>query len=95
VQCSDSPNPRHPGVFRALDALSFARAGVIGPSWSWGDEPCASWPARAAARYVGPWDRPTANPVLVIGNTFHPATPFEGAVAMADELARARLLTVS
>jgi pimeloyl-ACP methyl ester carboxylesterase len=94
VQCSDSPNPHHPGVFWALDALSFARAGVIGPYWSWGDEPCASWPARAAARYVGPWNRPTANPVLVIGNTFDPATPYQGAVAMADELARARLLTV-
>jgi pimeloyl-ACP methyl ester carboxylesterase len=94
VQCSDSPNPRHPGTFRALDAISYARAGAIGPSWSWGDEPCASWPARAAARYVGPWNRPTANPVLVIGNTFDPATPYEGAVAMADELARARLLTV-
>jgi pimeloyl-ACP methyl ester carboxylesterase len=94
VECSDSPNPRHPMVFRALDAISYARAGVIGPSWSWGDEPCASWPATAASRYVGPWDRPTANPVLVIGNTFDPATPYEGAVAMADDLARARLLTV-
>jgi TAP-like protein len=30
----------------------------------------------------------------VIGNTFDPATPYQGAVAMADELARARLLTV-
>jgi hypothetical protein len=32
--------------------------------------------------------------VLVIGNTFDPATPYEGAVAMANDLARARLLTV-
>jgi pimeloyl-ACP methyl ester carboxylesterase len=94
VACSDSPNPRHPMVFRALDAISYARAGVIGPSWSWGDEPCASWPARAASRYSGPWNQRTANPVLVIGNTFDPATPYQGAVAMADDLARARLLTV-
>jgi pimeloyl-ACP methyl ester carboxylesterase len=66
----------------------------MGPITSWADEPCASWPAEAAERYVGPWDEPTANPVLVIGNTFDPATPYEGAVAMSKDLARARLLTV-
>jgi pimeloyl-ACP methyl ester carboxylesterase len=94
VACAESPNPRRPVVFRVLGALSYARAGDIGPSWSWGDEPCASWPATAADRYSGPWNRPTANPVLVIGNTFDPSTPYEGAVAMANNLARARLLTV-
>jgi pimeloyl-ACP methyl ester carboxylesterase len=95
VYCAESPNPRHPGVFRALAALAFARAGDPGLYWTWSvGEPCASWPATAAARYVGPWDRPTAHPILVIGNTFDPATPYEGAVAMAGYLARARLLTV-
>jgi len=63
-------------------------------SWLWNDEPCASWPAAAADRYAGPWNRPTANPILVVGNTFDPETPYEGAVAMANELASARLLTV-
>jgi pimeloyl-ACP methyl ester carboxylesterase len=95
VLCAESPNPRHPGVFRALAALAYARAGDAGLYWAWNaDEPCASWPATAAERYVGPWDRPTAHPILVIGNTFDPATPYEGAVAMAGYLARARLLTV-
>jgi pimeloyl-ACP methyl ester carboxylesterase len=94
VQCAESPNPRHPGVFRALAAQAYARAGDVGRYWAWIDEPCARWPATAAARYAGPWDRPTANPVLVINNTHDPATPYEGAVAMAQALARARLLTV-
>ena len=39
-------------------------------------------------------DNRTANPVLVIGNTFDPATPLRGAVAMDRALARARLLTL-
>jgi pimeloyl-ACP methyl ester carboxylesterase len=94
VLCAESPNPRPPGVFREDAALAYARAGDVGPAWSWGVEPCASWPATAAARYAGPWDQPTANPILVIGNTFDPSTPYEGAVAMANALARARLLTV-
>jgi pimeloyl-ACP methyl ester carboxylesterase len=93
VLCAESPNPR-PLVFLALDRLAYARAGDIGPVSSWGDEPCASWPATAADRYTGPWNRPTANPVLVIGNTFDPSTAYQGSIAMAKELARARLLTV-
>src|SRR5215510_487563 len=67
VQCAESPNPRYPRVFRALAALAYARAGDVGLHWVWNiDEPCASWPATAAARYAGPWDRPTAHPILVI-----------------------------
>jgi pimeloyl-ACP methyl ester carboxylesterase len=57
-------------------------------------EPCATWPATAANPYDGPWNRQTANPVLVIGTTHDPATPYQGAVAMSRQLARARLLTV-
>jgi pimeloyl-ACP methyl ester carboxylesterase len=94
VQCAESPNPRRPTVFRALAAFSFGRAGDVGPNWSWGDEPCASWSAAAAVRYTGPWNRRTVKPLLVIGNTFDPQTPYEGSVAMSNELADARLLTV-
>jgi hypothetical protein len=94
VQCSDSPNPHDPAVFTRLAALSFARAGDIGPAWSWADEPCASWPATAADRYAGPWDRPTSAAVLVIGNTGDPSTPYAGAMAMSGLLGRARLLTI-
>jgi pimeloyl-ACP methyl ester carboxylesterase len=94
VQCAESPNPRHPLAFLALDRLAYARAGDIGLPWVWNDEPCASWPATAADRYIGPWNQPTASPILVIGNTFDPETPYAGAVAMAGYLARSRLLTV-
>jgi pimeloyl-ACP methyl ester carboxylesterase len=93
VTCSESPNPR-PAAFSGLDALAARRSGVAGPAWVWLSEPCASWPAVAADRYTGPWNRRTANPVLVIGTTDDPATPYQGSVAMAHQLARARLLTV-
>ena len=61
---------------------------------SWFDEPCATWPATDADGYFGPWNRRTANPLLVLGNTYDPATPYQDSVQMAKELARARLLTV-
>jgi pimeloyl-ACP methyl ester carboxylesterase len=93
ILCSESPNPR-PSAFPTLDAFANQRSGAAGPYRSWETEPCASWPASAADRYAGPWDRRTANPLLVIGNTHDPVTPYRGALAMARELARARLLTL-
>jgi len=49
---------------------------------------------RTADPYSGPWNRRPARPVLVVGNTADPATPYANAVAMAAQLSRARLLTV-
>ena len=93
IRCSESPNPA-PAAFPSLDAFAYQRAGPLGPWWSWQSVPCASWRATAADRYTGPWDRRTANPVLVLNTTHDPSTPYEGAVAMSQQLARARLLTV-
>jgi len=94
IICSESPNPRGQRAYRRLGDLAFTRAGEAGLFFSWISQPCASWTARAADRYAGPWDRHTANPVLVTGTTVDPATPYRGAVAMARLLARARLLKV-
>jgi pimeloyl-ACP methyl ester carboxylesterase len=93
ILCSESPNPRA-AAFPSLARFAFRRSGPLGLSKLWETLPCASWPATAAHRYAGPWDRRTANPVLVTNNTIDPNTPYQGAVAMARELARARLLTV-
>ena len=93
ILCSESPNPRR-SAFWALDVFANQRSGAAGRYKSWASEPCASWPASAADRYAGPWNRRTANPLLVIGNTHDPNTPHRNAVAMSRQLARARLLTL-
>jgi pimeloyl-ACP methyl ester carboxylesterase len=93
IRCSESPNPG-PAGFRSLDRFAYDRSGPIGPWWLWTSVACASWSASAADRYAGPWNRRTANLVLVVGNTYDPNTPYQGAVAMARQLARARLLTL-
>ena len=67
---------------------------MFGPYWAWIDEACAQWPVMSADRYTGPWNHPTAAPILVVGNTVDPATPYANAVAMSHDLANARLLTV-
>lgn len=94
IACGEVPSPRA-RAFPGIDAFARHRSGVVGPFWTWDYEPCSTWPVRSADRYTGPWDHRTANPVLVIGNTFDPATPFRGAATMARQLARARLLTLN
>ncbi|WP_326754507.1 alpha/beta hydrolase [Streptomyces hirsutus] len=93
VLCGDSPNPRDPNAYHGLEEAAAARAGDAGRFWTWAVEGCSTWPAVAADRYVGPWNKPTAHPVLVVGTTYDPSTPYTNAQAMAKQLANARLLT--
>jgi pimeloyl-ACP methyl ester carboxylesterase len=94
VTCADTPNPRNPERYNRLEPFVRHRAGPIGLASLWLDEPCSTWPARSADNYRGPWNRWTANPILVVGNTGDPSTPYANAVGMAAQLRRARLLTV-
>lgn len=96
VLCSDGPNPRNLSAYAADARLAYARSGGFGLSWLWGTEPCAQWPGNGAEdRYTGPWNRPTANTILLLANTGDSALPYyQDALAMEHDLARARLLTV-
>lgn len=91
VVCGESPNPETATGFTAQVEASYARAGLS--AWPF-VAACQGWTARAADRYLGPWDKSTPVPVLVIGNTYDPATPLASSVRMAQELADARLLIV-
>jgi pimeloyl-ACP methyl ester carboxylesterase len=95
VVCSDGPNPGDPGAYPGLARRAYARSGGFGTEFTWEAEQCAQWPTVAGQdRYAGPWNRRTAAPILLIGNTGDPTTPYQGSVALSRELARARLLTV-
>lgn len=90
----DSPNPSQPDFYVQQAQIAEGRAGELGLYWSWNDSPCLNWPGKAADPYAGPWNHPTAAPILVIGNRFDPETVYTNSVAMAKTLANARLLTV-
>jgi hypothetical protein len=93
--CADTADPHGAHAYQAAARLGKARSGGIGLGLAWQEEPCAAWPAGVSHdRYTGPWNHPTASPILVIGNTGDPITPYHSAVAMSGDLARARLLTV-
>jgi pimeloyl-ACP methyl ester carboxylesterase len=72
----------------------------FGPSTFWaslaGGYASFEWPVEADTRYEGPFRYQRGRtPILVIGNTFDPATPYSGSVAMARQLRNARLLTLN
>jgi pimeloyl-ACP methyl ester carboxylesterase len=94
VMCSDSDNPATVAAWeRAADA-SDRRSPYFGRLVTWSSSICQPWPGRDADRYTGPFTTPTANPVLIVGGRFDPATRYQGAVTLARLLPRSRLLTL-
>jgi pimeloyl-ACP methyl ester carboxylesterase len=94
VACSDSDNPDAYSFWSAAGAAADAAHGYFGRLWTWVTSICAEWPFADEDRYMGPFDRATAHPVLVVGNTFDPATPYHGAVTVDGLLPNSALLTV-
>jgi pimeloyl-ACP methyl ester carboxylesterase len=94
VGCTDTDNPHTYAAWSAAGRAADAAYGYFGSLWTWASSNCAEWPGADKDRYIGPFNRYTTNPVLVIGNLFDPATRFEGAVAAANLLPNSRLLTV-
>jgi pimeloyl-ACP methyl ester carboxylesterase len=88
--CADTEYPRAFGDWVSIGEYA-AEGSVFGPSAWWGNAGCADW-AVNDDRYVGPWTAHTANPVLVVGNYFDPATDYDGAVASDRLLGNSRLL---
>jgi pimeloyl-ACP methyl ester carboxylesterase len=94
VACADSDNPDSYAAWSQAGADADASFGYFGRIWTWASAICAEWPGVDAGRYMGPFDAETANPVLVVGNSFDPATRYEGAQIVADLLPNSTLLTM-
>ncbi|ADB32040.1 TAP domain protein [Kribbella flavida DSM 17836] len=95
VWCTDSLNPSSASAWARAARAADRQWPYFGRRWIWGSSICANWPGRDADRYLGPFSKPTAHPVLVVGNRWDPATRYEDAVSTSRILGRARLLTVS
>jgi pimeloyl-ACP methyl ester carboxylesterase len=90
VNCLDRPWPRPLGAWRsAADAAAKAAPQFGGPIM-WGSLPCAYWPLRGEAPV--PLHAAGAPPILVVGTTRDPATPFRWAQALAQSLKSGVLL---
>ena len=92
VNCLDKPEDDDVAEHARLAEESLAEAPTWGPFLMWSSLVCGSWP-------VEPTNAPKtisaegADPVVVIGTTRDPATPYEWAVRLRKQLAKASLIT--
>lgn len=92
VACSDTDNPDSFSAWStAADAAD--QSSYFGSPWTWTSSICAMWPGDGPDRYTGPWDADTAEPVMVVGNRYDPATPHHGAQTVHRLLPDSKLLT--
>jgi pimeloyl-ACP methyl ester carboxylesterase len=91
INCLDHPVPRDLALFPERAQRAAARARVFGPLFAWGGMSCAVWPA-PATRNPYAIKAPGTPPILVIGTTLDPATPYAWAEAVARQLDKGVLL---
>jgi pimeloyl-ACP methyl ester carboxylesterase len=92
VNCLDRPEDGDIASFRA-DAAEVAKvAPLFGPYIVWSNLPCTTWPAPAEGE-PAPIRATGSKPILVVGTTRDPATPYEWAKSLSTELDAGHLLT--
>ncbi|MFS0701521.1 alpha/beta hydrolase [Cellulomonas sp. 179-A 4D5 NHS] len=95
IQCTDGRNPAYARSWPGHADRADERAPDFGRAWTWNSSACASqtWTVRDEDAYTGPFTRSTANPVLVVGNYWDPATNYDNAVKVDKALPKSRLLS--
>jgi len=91
VNCIDRPAPSDPAAYERAAAEILTIAPVFGPPLAWAGLVCGLWPVPATGA-PAPADAPGSPPILVVGTTNDPATPFVWSEALARQLPEGRLL---
>jgi pimeloyl-ACP methyl ester carboxylesterase len=90
VNCLDRPWPHALPVWRAVASQAQQAAPQFGEAIVWGSLPCAYWPVKSSP--LPTITAAGARPILVVGTTRDPATPYRWAQALARELKSGVLL---
>ncbi len=92
VNCVDRPVPTDIPAYDALGPKFASASPLFGPAFQYSNLTCAYWPAKATGS-VGPLTADGAPPILLVGGTGDPATPYAWAQAVNTQLAGSVLLT--
>jgi pimeloyl-ACP methyl ester carboxylesterase len=92
INCLDRPVPHDIGAYDQLAAAMAKASPTFGPAFQYSNLICAYWPVPATGE-VGPLTADGAPPILVVGGTNDPATPYAWAVSVSRQLAGSVLLT--
>jgi pimeloyl-ACP methyl ester carboxylesterase len=87
INCADE-KPRYTADYVQQRLPQFRAASpLFGDYLAWGMVSCTDWPVPGAADHPDV-SAPGAAPILVVGNTGDPATPYEGAMKMVEALGK-------
>lgn len=92
INCLDYQYDADPAVMAAQRAKLEAAAPVIGTYFAYGDIGCAVWPYQSTHER-GPVHAAGSAPIVVVGTTNDPATPYQWAVNLSQQLQNATLIT--
>ena len=92
VNCIDKPWPKGTAPYQQLAEKTKAYAPRFGPSIAWSGSTCAQWPVEATGRPHAVTGTGSP-PIVVIGTTRDPATPYVWAQGLAGQLEHGVLLT--
>ncbi|MEU0571316.1 alpha/beta hydrolase [Nonomuraea sp. NPDC005983] len=92
INCRDHAYPGTAAGYARMTRKSVSLAPHFGPYVSGGPTPCLYWPVKSLAS-VKPLRAKGAAPIVVVGTTRDPATPYKWAQAMASQLSSGVLLS--
>jgi pimeloyl-ACP methyl ester carboxylesterase len=92
VNCLDRQDLSSVAEAKAEAPKFEAASPRFGPYLLWGSLACANWPVKPENK-PHPIKAAGAKPIVVVGTTRDPATPYESAVALAKELESGVLIT--
>jgi pimeloyl-ACP methyl ester carboxylesterase len=92
VNCLDHPALTDISAYDKLGPAYAQASSFFGPSFQYSNLPCAYWPAKPTG-HAGPLTANGAPPILLVGGTNDPATPYAWAVAAHKQLAGSILVT--
>ncbi len=92
IGCADGQEPATPAQVRSRMAQFEQASPTFGRFVAWGALSCQQWPYPGAIK-PGPLHAKGAAPILVIGTTSDPATPYAWAQGLAQQLDSGHLLT--
>jgi pimeloyl-ACP methyl ester carboxylesterase len=95
ISCLDNPDSPDPAVYEQRARDNATVAPTWGPFLAWGSLVCGQWPVKAAEGGGAPHtiSAEGSGPIVVVGTTRDPATPYEWSVRLRKELSNASLLT--
>ena len=93
VNCLDKPADTTPADVEASVADFEAASPTFGRVFAWSVAGCGAWPLRSPLEPLESYDAEGAAPIVVVGTTRDPATPYEWAEALAEQLSSGVLVT--